>query len=297
MTQYEIIEAPSVLGLFPGGVELLPQALFDAGLAARLGAARRSVVLPPPYASVRDPESGLRNAAALADYARALADEVGGALGRGAFPIILGGDCSILLGSLLALRRRGRYGLLFLDGHADFADPTDESSGEAASMDLALVSGRGPSVVADIEGRVPLVRDDDIAVLGYRAYADGTDSHLGTHVRDTAILVRDLADIRREGLPAALGASLACVARDDLDGFFVHLDADVLDDAIMPAVDYRQPDGLQFEEVSQVLRAALGTGRAVGLELTIFNPALDSDGSLARALVEMLVLGLNAHEV
>ena len=163
-------------------------------------------------------------------------------------------------------------------------------------MDLALVSGRGPSSLAGIEGRAPLVRDDDIAVLGYRAYADGTDRHLGTHVRDTAILVRNLADIRREGLPAALSASLARVARDDVNGFFVHLDADVLDDAIMPAVDYRLPDGLQFDEVAQIMRTALGTGKAVGLELTIFNPALDSDGSLARALVEMLAAGLVAGD-
>ena len=89
----------------------------------------------------------MRNAAALADYARALADEIGSVLSRGAFPIVLGGDCSILLGSLLALRRRGRYGLLFLDGHADFAHPSEDPAGEAASMDLALATGRGPKVV------------------------------------------------------------------------------------------------------------------------------------------------------
>jgi arginase len=294
MPHFEIIEAPSVLGLFPNGVELLAQALLDAGLATRLGATRRSIVVPPPYLSVRDPESGLRNVGALVDYARALADEVGAALARGAFPVVLGGDCSILLGSLLALRRRGRYALLFLDGHADFADPGEEATGEAASMDLALASGRGPSVVAGIEGRAPLVRDDDIAIFGYRAYADGTDRHLGTHVRQTAMLVRDLADIRREGLAAALGAALACVARDDLSGFFIHVDADVLDDAIMPAVDHRLPDGLQFDEVTQIVRAAFATGKAVGIELTIFNPSLDQDGSLAQALVEMLAAGLNA---
>ena len=238
----------------------------------------------------------MRNATALADYARALADEVGSVLSRGAFPVVLGGDCSILLGSLLALRRRGRYGLLFLDGHADFAHPSEDPAGEAASMDLALATGRGPKVVADIEDRGPLVRDDDVALLGYRVFTDGTDRHLGTHVRDTAILVHDLDDIRRDGLTAALEASLARVARDDLSGFFIHLDADVLDDAVMPAVDYRAPGGLQFSEVARIVGAALATGKAVGLELTIFNPALDPDGSLARELVDMLVAGLHASD-
>ncbi len=296
MTRYEILEAPSVLGLFPKGVEGLSQALLAAGLAERLAATRGPLVRPPAYAGGIDPESGVRNATALADYARALADEVGSVLARGAFPIVLGGDCSILLGPLLALRRRGRYGLLFLDGHADFAHPSEDPAGEAASMDLALATGRGPKVVADIEDRGPLVRDDDVALLGYRVLTDGTDRHLGRHVRDTAILVRDLGDIRRDGLTAALEASLARVARDDLSGFFIHLDADVLDDAVMPAVDYRAPDGLQFSEVARIVSAALATGRAVGLELTIFNPALDPDGSLARELVDMLVSGLSESD-
>ncbi len=296
MTRYEILEAPSVLGLFPRGVEGLPQVLLDAGLAERLAAARGPLVSPPAYAGGIDPESGVRNASALAGYACALADEVGSVLSRGAFPIVLGGDCSILLGSLLALRRRGRFGLLFLDGHADFAHPSEDPAGEAASMDLALATGRGPKVVADIEARGPLVRDDDVALLGYRVFSDGTDRHLGMHVRDTAILVHDLDDIRRDGLTAALEASLARVARDDLPGFFVHLDADVLDDAVMPAVDYRAPGGLQSSEVARIVSAALATGKAVGLELTIFNPALDPDGSLARELVDMLVAGLNASD-
>jgi arginase len=294
VTRYEIIQAPSVLGLFPKGVERLPRALLDAGLAARLGAARGATVVPPPYSGVRDFETGMLNVAALADYARKLADEVAAALDRAVFPIVLGGDCSILLGTLLGLRRRGRYGLLFVDGHADFAHPSEERTGEAASMDLALVTGRGPRVVADIDGQGPLVRDEDVAVLGYRVSADQTDRHLGTHVRATGILVRGLDDIRRDGLEAALSAALTRVARAELDGFFLHLDADVLDDAVMPAVDYRAPDGLQVDEVARILQTARATGQAVGMELTIFNPALDPDGSRARILVDMLAAGFNA---
>ena len=86
--------------------------------------------------------------------------------------------------------------------------------------------------------------------------------------------------------------SSAAVVREDLAGFWIHLDADVLDDAIMPAVDYRMPGGLQFEELSGVLRHLLNTGRAVGVTLTIFNPLLDDDGTIARALVDSLIAGL-----
>ena len=101
------------------------------------------------------------NPTGLRNYLPMLADAVGAVLDRGEFPIVLGGDCSILLGSALALRRRGRFGLLFLDGHADFYQPEAEPTGESASMDLALVTGRGPEIVANLEGRRPLVRDED----------------------------------------------------------------------------------------------------------------------------------------
>ncbi len=288
---FAIIEAPSVLGLFPKGVETLPDALLAAGLAERLGARRAGRVEPPPYEPERDPETLLLNPRGIADYAVALADAVGAAVDRGAFPVVLGGDCSILLGNLLALRRRGRYGLLFLDGHADFYQPEAEPNGEAASMDLALVTGRGPAIVTDIEGRRPLVRDEDVVLVGRRDAAEA-EAHGSQRVEDTAIAMTDLADLRAAGAEAAAANAAERLSKPELDGFWIHLDADVLDDAVMPAVDYRMPDGLSWDELATVLRAAIGSGGAVGINVTIFNPTLDGDGSIARAFAEALARGL-----
>src|SRR5690606_10106405 len=106
---FVILEAPSVLGLFPNGVEFLPQALIGAGLGEHLGAAFGGEIEPPPYDPVPDPRSGVLNAGAIAQYAVELADAVGKVLDDGAFPVVLGGDCSILLGNLLAMKRRGRF--------------------------------------------------------------------------------------------------------------------------------------------------------------------------------------------
>lgn len=288
---FAIIEAPSVLGLFPKGVETLPDALLAAGLAERLGARRAGRVEPPPYEPERDPETLLLNPRGIADYAVALADAVGAAVDRGAFPVVLGGDCSILLGNLLALRRRGRYGLLFLDGHADFYQPEAEPNGEAASMDLALVTGRGPAIVTDIEGRRPLVRDEDVVLVGRRDAAEA-EAHGSQRVEDTAIAMTDLAALRAAGAEAAAANAAERLSKPELDGFWIHLDADVLDDAVMPAVDYRMPDGLSWDELATVLRAAIGSGGAVGINVTIFNPTLDGDGSIARAFAEALARGL-----
>jgi arginase len=290
---FAIVEAPSVLGLFPKGVETLPEALLGAGLAERLGARRAGRIEPPAYDPDRDPETLLLNPRGLADYAIALADAVDPIVDRGEFPVVLGGDCSILLGNLLALRRRGRYGLLFLDGHADFYQPEAEPNGEAASMDLALATGRGPAVVADIEGRRPLVRDEDVVVLGRRDAADA-EAHGSQRIEDTAIVMTDLAAVRAAGVDAAAASAVARLARLELEGFWLHLDADVLDDEIMPAVDYRMPGGLSWEELVTVLRASV-SGGAVGVNVTIFNPKLDGGGSMARAFVDALARGLRGH--
>ncbi len=73
----------------------------------------------------------------------------------------------------------------------------------------------------------------------------------------------------------------------------MHIDCDALDDAVMPAVDYRLPGGLGWEELQTVIGLAVESGRAVGFEVTIFNPALDNDGSIAQTLVSCLARGLN----
>jgi arginase len=288
---FSIVEAPSVLGLFPKGVESLPDALLATGLAERLSARRAGRVEPPPYDPERDPETLLLNPHAIAAYSIALADAVGAVVDRGEFPVVLGGDCSILLGNLLALRRRGRYGLLFLDGHADFYQPEAEPNGEAASMDLALATGRGPAVVTNIEGRCPLVRDEDVVVFGRRDAAD-TEEHGSQRIEDTAIAMTELAAMRVAGIEAAAKSAVERLSKSELDGVWIHLDADVLDDAVMPAVDYRMPEGLSWDELAAVLRAAISSGRATGINVTIFNPKLDRDGSIARAFIEVLARGL-----
>lgn len=291
MVGYAIIEAPSVLGLFPGGVEHLPRALLDAGLADAVGARHAGRVTPPSYDPKRDAATGLLNPTALRDYAHDLADATGEVLDAGEFPIVLGGDCSILLGPLLALRRRGRHGLLFLDGHADFYQPGAEPNGEAASMDLALATGRGPGVVTDLEGRGPLVLDGDVVQLGRRD-AEEAERAGSQRIEDSGIAVIDLAAMRQRGVVAAVASALDHLIRPELPGFWIHVDCDVLDDAVMPAVDYRLAGGLSWSELETVLRHAVDSGRAVGMEVTIFNPSLDDDGSLARALVGCLVRAL-----
>lgn len=289
--RYAVIEAPSNLGLTPNGVERLAGVLLANGLPERIGATRAGRVEPLPFEGVRDPQSGgTLNADGIAAWSPRLADAVGAAIDEGAFPVVLGGDCSILLGSMLGLRRRGRYGLLFIDGHADFFQPEAEPKGEVASMDLALATGHGPRKLTNLEGKAPLVRGEDVVAFGYRDHDDQRES--GSQPVAPDVLVIDIHGVHDLGIAEATRQAVARVTRPELAGFLIHFDADCLDDAIMPAVEYRIPGGLKHDEAVTVLRGAIATGRAVGIEVTIYNPSLDPDGRAGRLLTDLLVEAL-----
>jgi arginase len=287
---YAILEAPSTLGLATDGVERLPEQLLELGLADRINARRAGRVPAAPKDPTPDPETGVLNAGAIARWSPKLADAMETLLDAGAFPVVLGGDCTILLGSMLALKRRGRYGLLFIDGNADFFQPEAEPNGEGASMDLAWATGHGPTLLTDIEGRGPLVRSEDVVALAYRDHKD--QEEFGSQPIPKELRAFDLPAVREMGVEAATRKAIDHLARPEIEGFFIHLDADCLDDAIMPAVDFRVPGGLSWDELRTALRIAMASGKAVGIEVTIYNPRLDEDGSAGRGLADVLAAAL-----
>jgi arginase len=291
MSHFAVIDAPSILGLRPTGVEHLPEALKAAGLIAGLNAEYAGRVEPPAYDPRRDPQTLILNPDGLRAYAQQLAEAVAAVLLQGKFPLVLGGDCSNIIGITLALRRAGRYGLFFIDGHADFYQPEVEPNGEVASMDLAIVSGRGPDVIANIDGLKPLVRDEDIVAFAFRD-AEEQRAHGSQDIRATAIHALDLEQVRALGVTAAAEQAIVKLEGGRLRGFWIHLDADVLNDEIMPAVDYRLEGGLEWSELSALLNTLISSGHAVGMNVGIFNPRLDTDGSIGRQFAEALVAGL-----
>jgi arginase len=287
-----LLDAPSNLGLRPPargavpGVYKLPGALRDHGVLARLAARDAGVVTPPRYVSDWRPGTRTRNQAAIERYSPRLADRVEALLDAGEFPVVLGGDCSIILGTMLALRRRGRFGLAYIDGHTDFRHPGNAAAVEAAAgEDLALLTGRG-GTLADLEGLRPLVRAEDVVAVGARAGDEDLEE-----VAAAAIAIRTDAEIRL-GDAARVGGEVAGRLAEIGDGYWVHLDADVLDPALMPAVDSPDPGGLSFDELASLLRPLLRNERAIGLQLTILDPDLDEDGRLAGRFADLVVAAL-----
>jgi arginase len=292
VSQFAVIDAPSILGLKPTGVETLPEALKNAGLIQGLQAEYSGRVDVPPYESERDESTLLLNPHSIQEFSLRLAEKVAGVRKKNRFPVVLGGDCSILIGCMLALRRLGKYGLFFIDGHADFYQPEAEPNGEVASMELAIVSGRGPSLLTDIDGLRPLVQDEDIIAFGYRD-AEEQKAYDSQDIRETSIKAFDLEQVRALGIAIVAKQAIESLHKNQVNGFWIHLDADVLNDAVMPAVDYRLPGGLQWDELTLLLRALMASGQAVGLTISIFNPKLDPDSSIANKFTQSIIAGLS----
>ena len=292
--KFAIVDAPSILGLRPTGVELLPETLRRSGLLERLNAEYCGAVTPSAqYDSSRDTMSKLLNPKAIKDYSIRLADSIKLLLQNNKFPIVLGGDCSILIGNVLALRRLGRYGLFFIDGHADFYLPEESPTGEVADMDLAIVTGHGPKILSDLDHLRPLVMEQDIVVFGYRDAEQSAKYGCQDIKKTTMMKAIELGEVRRLGFQNSAKLGIATLLKNELTGFWIHLDADVLEDSIMPAVDYRLPGGITFAELSNLLKLLLSSKKAVGISITIFNPTLDKDGSITRNFVSSIVVGLS----
>ena len=300
MRRIAVLDAPSNLGLRPPtvtsvpGCAKAPGALRDHGLLTRLGARDAGCLTPPRYdPGDWRPGDGVAHAAQIAAYSRSLADRIGAILDADEFPVVLGGDCSILIGSGLAMNRLGeavggRIGLVFVDGHSDFRHPGNASYvGAAAGEDLALVTGRGQSDLAAIEGRRPYFRDIDVVVLGLRA-----QDEYRLDLRAAGIVTRPVPALRAEG--AARSAQWARDQLVDCVGYWLHVDVDVLDPAVMPAVDAPSPGGIAFPELELLLAGLVESPHCLGVEITVFDPDYDPDGAYAEEITSSVATGLAA---
>ncbi|MEU5028979.1 arginase family protein [Streptomyces milbemycinicus] len=291
MRRLVVIDAPSNLGLRPPaegtvpGCYKLAGALREQRLVQRLGAYEGGVVVPPRYdrGGWREGD-GVFNAAAIAAYTRKLADRIERHVRAGDFPVVLGGDCSIQLGASLALRRIGRYGLAAIDASADFRHPgNSERVGAAGGEELALATGRGQTDLTDLEGLRPYLKEEDVRILGIRDYDEDR-----VELSELKITNASVGEIREWGPEDLARAVLQSLEAPVTEGFWVHLDADVLDPSVMPAVDSPDPDGLLPDELVSVLRTLVQSERCVGFNLTIYDPDLDPDGSCAALLADLV---------
>ena len=291
-----LLSAPSNLGLRPPepgtvpGAAKAPEAYREAGLHRRFlhrGAADAGVVLPARYRDdLRVGEGRLRNQDGIIEHARRLSERLHGLLQARSAPLVLGGDCSLLIGAGLAVKRSGRFGLVHIDGHTDYRHPGNSAEcGSLAGEDLAAAIGRHWPAVADIDGLGPYFDQAHTVHLGCRE----NDEHL----EEVAAVLAEVVPARRimeHGAGTAAALVRSTMAGAGLQGYWLHLDVDVLDQRYLDAVDSPEPGGLSPDRLTQLL-SELAPG-AIGAQVTVYDPDLDPDGAGARLLVEVLDEGL-----
>ena len=278
-------------------LDLAPAALRDRGVIVRLRATDLGDAAPPPgYADLGRPAGRMRNEEDVVRYSRELSERVAAAAREGSFVVMLGGDCSIMLGALLGLRLAicEPAGVVYIDAHADFGTLDESPSGSACSMNLALAVGRmvvGP--LASLVPGQPLVRGERVVHVGRRD--DGEPEYGAASLAEFGILDLPQSIIDAQGSDAVAHQALERVSRAP-GGFWVHFDADSLDPELMPAVDCPLPEGLRFETAVALLGRLVSHPAARGLQVTIYDPSIDRTGDGAALLVELLerVLTLRA---
>jgi arginase len=291
----EIISAPSILGLRPNGVQDLGKSLLASGLEELIRPVAPVNHVPDLnklYHDQRDADTHCLNTKALHDFSLMLGKVLTDSIGKKHFPLVLGGDCSILLGVMAALKAKGTYGLVFIDAHADFYEPERSVTGEVADMDLAIVTGHGPGLLTNINGLRPYVQHEHVVHIGQRDWEE-TQQFGSQDIRDTPVKLFDLEAIEKKGIAYTAAEALAYINTQPVEGYWIHFDTDVLSDDINPAVEYHLPGGLSFEQVEYLIRNLLLTGKMTGITVTIFNPRFDKTGNIARNITASIGRAFN----
>lgn len=202
------------------------------------------------------------------------------------FPLIIGGDCPILLGCLAATKDvHQRYGLFFVDGHEDAYPPHVSPTGEAADMELGLALGmNSEGLSSEITKLLPLIKKENVCMLGPRDKKTIQDYAIESLMEQT-VFYNDLS-IKNQNLDVLLGSQITKM-RSQVNRWWLHVDLDVLDTNSMPAVDYPQPGGISWNMLER-LTIPLLSNECVGLNVTIYNPDLDPTAKYAKHIIKYL---------
>jgi len=288
--EVELIGVPTNSSGTVDGVARAPAVLRQGGLSAALAGRpgftdAGDLALPAPQ-SRRGP-SGLLAEDVLITMIGRVAGAVRAARGRGRFPVVLGGDCPVMLGALAALQdERDQPGLLFVDGHEDAWPPLVSPTGEAADCELGLALGLFDAVLdRRLRGVLPRIRGVDVVAIGPRDH----DELAAAGVSTLAGQLRAL--IRPAGVHAGTGAAAAAALPAP---WWLHTDLDVLASTELAAVDYPQPGGLTWEQLGQITSAALASPGCAGWTVCIYNPDLDPGRQGAGHIISYLTKAI-AH--
>ena len=289
----ELLGVPMDLGSGRRGVDMGPSALRIAGVATAL-AARGHRVFDAGDLDIKNMEEipiGSRHARYLGEIARAsglLSKAVERIMERRRFPLVLGGDHSIAVGTISGVasycrKAKKRLGLLWIDAHGDIHVPRTSPSGNIHGMPLAALLGMGPKELTEVGGPGSKLDPKNVALVGVRSLEDGERVHL----QRLGIRVYTMSEIDRDGIHMVMSDALARVT-DGTDCLHVSFDLDVVDPSLAPGVGTPVKGGLDYREAHLIMELIAASKRMTSLELVEVNPILDERNRSAVLAVELL---------
>ncbi|GCE47768.1 arginase [Thermosporothrix hazakensis] len=288
-----VIGAPMDLGADRRGVDIGPSAIRYAALNEQLRRLGYSVhdignihIPQPESRPVGHPK--LKYLEPIVQASEELADTVEQALQDGEFPLILGGDHSIALGSISGVASvHKNLGVIWVDAHADFNTEETTPSGNIHGMILAALSGLGNHKLTHIKGWAPKIKPENIVIVGAR----DLDNEEKALLRQHHVSVFTMSDIDHYGIFEVSKRAVEIAGRN---GRPIHLsfDMDSIDPREAPGVGTPVRGGLSYREAHTAMEVLADSRQIVSMDIVEVNSILDHENSTARLAVELILSAL-----
>jgi arginase len=294
--QIDIIGVPIDLGADRRGVDMGPSAMRYANLHQKLEELGCSLddkgnIEVPIQETCQITDPRLKYIDCIIPMGRRVAGAVATSIQSGRFPLVLGGDHSLSVGSIRGAAKHKKIGVIWVDAHADFNTPETTPSGNIHGMPLAALCGLGdPRLVSLWDETPPILDPKRVAIIGARDLDPGEKQNL----RSTGVMVQSMEQIDRMGMVNALEKAIEQVGRD-VDGIYLSFDMDALDPRHAPGVGTPVPGGLTFREAHLACEVVVETGKLIGMDMVEVNPILDVQNQTAILAVEFICSALGSR--
>jgi arginase len=289
MAKIKIIGMPMDLGQLRRGVDMGPSAMRYAGMVERLKRLNYDVedfgdiTIGRPETLIENDER-LRNLDLVAEKSNLLAEKVDEVVKSGAFPLVLGGDHSIAIGTLAGVAKHYKnLGVIWYDAHADLNTADTSPSGNIHGMPLAVSIGIGDKKLTELGGYAPKVKSENIVIIGARALDDGEKAL----IRENGIKVYTMHEVDRLGMTKVMEETISYL-KERTDGVHLSLDLDGLDPSDAPGVGTPVLGGISYRESHLAMEMLAESNIITSAEFVEVNPILDEKNKTATVAVALM---------
>ncbi|GAB0349088.1 arginase [Staphylococcus pseudintermedius] len=287
----ELIGAPTTFGQKKLGVNLGPDAIRYAGVLPRLKRIGHEVIdtgnvdVPPvDIEKFMSQQEGLQNYEEILAFSKSLKEKVSDSIRQQHFPVILGGDHSLAIGSISGVAEHyDHLGVIWYDAHGDLNVPEESPSGNMHGMPLRILAGEGDEKLVQLGGFAPKVKPENIVLIGMRDLDFGEREYIKKH----QIRTYTMADIDERDIRSVIEESIAYL-KDKTDGVHLSLDVDALDPNETPGTGTKVSGGLTYRESHYALELLNQSGMITSMDIVEVNPLLDVENHTAEQAVALL---------